>query len=419
MARHSFFKNSGPRAPKASAKTPAAPPIQTPAPAKAPIGRSPLLPGARPRAAKGKRRPRRGRLAFSVLVGLATAAVIFFIWARSQGELSVTENAAGSLIAPIEGALGGAIDWGRDWVHDLRNRAGLRAELEEAQLTIETLKYRVSQLEEASAENQRLNELLDAKSRYQAVDPVYARVIARAPGAWFDVFTVNRGTLDGVDTNMAVITGDALVGHVFEVGLNYAKVRTIIDARSAVAGLIERTRYNGVMRGQLGADSENPRLHMYYMASTSDVRPGDRVLTSGEDELFPKGIPVGTVQEVSRRSDEADQYVVVAPLADFTRLEEVLVLRQLAEAADNQPLPRLPDPTPRPLPSASPSPEGSLAPGEVTPTPVPSGDLWSFPTVMPTSDMPSEINGATQAPTPSTTPAPTPGIPEDMWAEGR
>jgi len=253
-------------------------------------------------------------------------------------------------------------------------------------------------------EPQRLNELLDAKSRYQAVDPVYARVIARAPGAWFDVFTVNRGTLDGVDTNMAVITGDGLVGHVFEVGLNYAKVRTIIDARSAVAGLIERTRYNGVMRGQLGADSENPRLHMYYMASTSDVRPGDRVLTSGEDELFPKGIPVGTVQEVSRRSDEADQYVVVAPLADFTRLEEVLVLRQLAEAADNQPLPRLPDPTPRPLPSASPSPEGSLAPGEVTPTPVPSGDLWSFPTVMPTSDMPPEIGGATQAPAPSTTP---------------
>ena len=80
-----------------------------------------------------------------------------------------------------------------------------------------------------------------------------AKVIAKDSGRWFDVFSINRGTLSGVEVGMAVINEDGLIGRVYEAGLNYAKVMTIIDSRSAVACLIQRTRDNGVMKGQISA----------------------------------------------------------------------------------------------------------------------------------------------------------------------
>jgi rod shape-determining protein MreC len=117
---------------------------------------------------------------------------------------------------------------------------------------------------------------------------VYARVIGRNPGVWFDTFSINVGSVNGITTNMAVITGDGLVGRVYEVGANFSKVLCLIDSRSAVACLIERTRDNGVMRGKVETWSETPECNMYYLPAVSDVAPGDVVLTSGVDTLFPR-----------------------------------------------------------------------------------------------------------------------------------
>ena len=123
----------------------------------------------------------------------------------------------------------------------------------------------------------------------RTLDPIYARVIARDPGQWFDTFSVNRGTNDGVSVGMAVVTGDGLVGRVYEAGLNYAKVLTIIDSRSAVSCLIERTRDNGVMRGQITATSESAECYVSYVQNIANIVPGDTLITSGTDSLYPKG----------------------------------------------------------------------------------------------------------------------------------
>ena len=102
--------------------------------------------------------------------------------------------------------------------------------------------------------------------------------------------------------NNAVITADGLAGRVYEVGLNYAKVRSIIHSTSSVACLIQRTRDNGVLTGQVDV-TETDECQMNYLPNGSSVVPGDTVVTSGVDMLFPKGLMVGTVTAVSRQTD--------------------------------------------------------------------------------------------------------------------
>ena len=349
-----------------------------------------------------KQQGRVGRIIFGVLVGLAALAIVFFIWARAQNELSVTENAVGSLVSPVQNAVNTVTIWVRDRVQEIKDRNQLRSDYEEAQLEIMSLNYRISQLEEQEQENERLRALLDAKERYAELDPIHAQVIAKESGRWFDVFSINRGTLNGVKAGMAVINEDGLIGRVYEAGLNYAKIITIIDSRSAVACLIQRTRDNGVMKGQITSSSEDTSCNMYYVPSVNDIVPGDEVITSGLDELYPKGLVVGTVQAVSRQSDVSDQYVVVTPAVDFQRIEDVLVLQTVIETDEGEVLSPLPSPTTRAkateaAATATPNPDGTEAP-----TSAPNN--WAYPTV---------------TPDPNATSAPIVGgeRPEEVWAE--
>ncbi len=346
---------------------------------------------------------RAGRIVFGVLVSLAAAAIVFFIWARAQNELSVTENAVGSLISPVQSAVNSVTIWVRDRVQEIKDRNQLRADYEEAQLEIMSLNYRISQLEEYEQENNRLRAQIVAKTKYAELAPIHARVIAKDSGRWFDVFSINCGTLDGVTAGMAVINEDGLIGRVYEAGLNYAKVITIIDTRSAVASLIQRTRDNGVMKGQISASSEDTSCNMYYIPSVNDIVPGDEVITSGLDGLYPKGLVIGTVREVSRQSDKSDQYVVVSPAVDFARIEEVLVLQAVIETDEGEVLSPLPSPTTRAKPTeqtATPTPNPN---GTEAPTNAPNN--WAYPTVTPDPNATSApIVGGERA--------------EEVWAAG-
>jgi len=203
------------------------------------------------------------------------------------------------------------------------------------------------------------------------------------------------------------------VGRVYEVGANYAKVLCLIDSRSAVACLIERTRDEGVMRGRIETSSETPECNMYYIPKVSDVAPGDVVLTSGTDTLFPKGIKVGTVTQVSRDQDSSERYIVVMPSVDFQHIEEVLVLRTVIQSVPED-LPVLSTPTPRPTPAPTPSASPTVNP-DATETLPPDDALWAWPSTMP---------GEPPAPGTSAQPSPTPGatgdgtsLPEDAWAD--
>ncbi len=337
------------------------------------------------RAAKGKRvrrsaqEQRRARLArrralFSVLVLLVVAAIVFFLVLRNSSEISIAENGIGSLFSRVQSVFTRASESVQKFVQRWRDYDRLEDEYEALLVENQQLSLQLSSAQEAIRENERLQSALDAKSRYEALDPIFARVIARDPGQWFETFSINRGKNDGVNAGMSVVNGDGLIGRVYEAGMNYAKVLCIIDSRSAVACMVQSTRDNGIMRGRVSATDDAAQCFVYYLPNLNSIMPGDAVITSGTDSLFPKGLHIGTVTAVSMDAGSEGSYAVVAPSVDFKHIEEVFVLREVIETDSDEALPVV---------GATPNAAGANAtPGPdatPTPSPTPEEETWSYP----------------------------------------
>jgi len=189
-------------------------------------------------------------------------------------------------------------------------------------LELQTLQVR---LQEERAEAQRtdsLRQLLELRERAD-LDTTAAEVIAAAASPEFRTVTIDKGTGAGLQTNMAVISPAGVVGRVILPSGRASKVQLLIDRNAAAGALIERTRVQGVVEG-FGDGS----LRMEYVPGTADVKSGDLVVTSGIDGIYPKGFVIGTIEQVER-GDGGYHEITVRPAVDFSRLEEVLVVRTL------------------------------------------------------------------------------------------
>ena len=173
---------------------------------------------------------------------------------------------------------------------------------------------------ELASTHARLRELLQFKEGLRS-PMVAAQVIGRDPTGWFESIFIDKGTNAGLKLNMPVVDARGVVGRLVAVSPNYAKVLLIIDQNSAVDCLIQRTREKGILKG---LPSQLCRLH--YVSRAADVAVGDKIVTSGLDRIFPKGLPVGEVMEIVDTPWEFFKDVRVKASADFSKLEEVLVL---------------------------------------------------------------------------------------------
>lgn len=169
---------------------------------------------------------------------------------------------------------------------------------------------------------QRLRKLLKMKAEVPH-GMLAAKVVGLDPSGWFKTVLINRGSWDGVSKGMAVIAPEGIVGRIIGASGRYAKVLLIIDRSSAMDILVQRTRSRGILEGET---SESCRFK--YVVRKADIKVEDTVISSGLDGLFPKGLRVGAISEISRPSSGLFQEVKVRPFVDFTRLEEVLVITE-------------------------------------------------------------------------------------------
>ena len=180
-------------------------------------------------------------------------------------------------------------------------------------------------LQEERAEAQRtdnLRQLLELRER-AGLDTTAAEVIAAAASPEFRTVTIDKGSSHGLQTDMAVISPAGVVGRVILPGGRASKVQLLVDRNAAAGALIERTRVQGVVIG-FGDGS----LRMQYVPGTADVKTGDLVVTSGIDGIYPKGFVIGMIDNVSRGVGQYHE-ITVRPTVDFSRLEEVLVVKTL------------------------------------------------------------------------------------------
>ena len=302
---------------------------------------------------------------------------------QSSGQLFSPEGVFSRVITPVQSLVSQVTQAFSGYLYRIKLRSNIEYEYNQLKAQNDELVLRSLLYEELEEENAQLHALLGEYEERASMNPVLARVIASETGNYFSTFTINKGRNDGVDTQMAVITSEGLVGYTYEVFDTTSKVITIIDDQASLAALIESSRDQGAVNGTLGSTGE-PLCRMYYLSADSVPRPGDRVITSGVGVSFPKGLLIGYVRESTRAIEDSKHYIVVEPAADFEHIENVLVLRYYAEVEempenyDNTEIIIAPVATARPqavieeerLNASTPVPLPD-APGRATPSPTP------------------------------------------------
>jgi rod shape-determining protein MreC len=185
---------------------------------------------------------------------------------------------------------------------------------------VQDLQIRLQQERAEARRTDNLRQLLELRDRAN-LDTTAAEVIAAAASPEFRTVTIDKGTSNGLKTDMAVISPAGVVGRVILPSGRAAKVQLLIDRNAAAGALIERTRVQGVIEG-----FGDGTLRMAYVPATADVKPGDLVVTSGIDGIYPKGFVIGTIEHVEAGNGGYHQ-ITVRPAVDFSRLEEVLIVR--------------------------------------------------------------------------------------------
>jgi len=178
------------------------------------------------------------------------------------------------------------------------------------------------QMREMVLSHERLRKLLQFRETLSST-LVAAEVVGRDPSSWFKSVTINKGEKDGVRKGMAVISPEGVIGQILKTSPSHSVVHLVTDYKSAIDSIIQRTRAKAIVEG----GGEN-RCQLKYLLRTEDVVAGDRVVTSGLGGNFPKGLMIGEIRKVDKKGHGIFQYAELVPSVDFTRLEEVLIIKE-------------------------------------------------------------------------------------------
>jgi rod shape-determining protein MreC len=264
--------------------------------------------------------PRRPTLLF-ILV-LAGLFVLMSMSSRTRyvGETrTLAERTVMTLFSPVPRLVNWLGGTAKDMYHgylDMRRAVNENVELRRkvASLTTENLKLRQSE-----GDLRRLRSLLSYSEQFDMQTSMAQTIMLDTAGR-FKSIIIDRGSGDGVEVNDVVANANGLIGRVVLVTNDMAKVQLVTDNNCAVGSLVERTRRQGVVRG-----NGTSLVQMFDIPSLADVQAGDRVLTAGIDGIYPKGIPIGTVHR-SETGQSLFKTITVRPLVDFGTVEEVIVI---------------------------------------------------------------------------------------------
>lgn len=311
--------------------------------------------------------------------------------------------------------------------HNYLYLRGVRQENRDLQQQIQQLELEQVRLRQDAEQARRLQALLGFKEQFIA-QTTAAQVIGSSGSEQSRIVYIDKGSNQGIKRDMAVISSEGVVGKVILVFGDTSQVLLINDQSSGVGAILEQSRLQGILKGKASGE-----LVLDKIMSDEEVKPGEKVLTSGGDQIFPKGLPLGSVARVSNGGQFLQ--VTLQPAAALNHLEEVLVITQKLERepslATGEPGARAADILAQRLPSVPDKPEAApptaaQAPGQ-TPAKVQAGQTGGAPVsrppaaavqepaaVRPTAGKPAVVPVSKPAPgaapdqTPSTAPGDTP-----------
>lgn len=240
------------------------------------------------------------------------------------------ESGIGLIVVPIQKVLKNSENWVNDKVDFWKNIQNFEKENEELKAKIEELEIENSKLKLYESENKKLSQLLELTEKYYDYPMVGAEVVGKDPGNWYEIFTIDKGTKDGLSANMVVLTQKGLAGRITETAYNYSKVITIIDDSSSVSAKNLRTGDIGIVKGDSTLRKDG-LCRMEYIDANAEIMVGDEIVTSHLGDIYPSGITIGYVKEIKADPNGLTQYALIEPVIDFKHIETVLVIDKKLE----------------------------------------------------------------------------------------
>jgi len=257
-------------------------------------------------------------------ISIFFACFVLFLLSSSSGlkrPWNPVEQFIIEIAAPFQRLIRQTINATRDFWTNYFYLVDVRSENRRLKREMESFRREQSRYKELVTAHERLRSLLQFKEVIQR-PVVAAQVIGLDPTGWFKSVIIDKGKNAGLRWDMPVVNASGVVGRIVSVSNNYAKVLLIIDQNSAVDCLTQRSRDRGMVKGTSGQVCK-----MDYMAKSSNAVVGDMIITSGLGGVFPKGLPVGVISGVEAGEGKLFKDIDVMPSVDFSKLEEVLVIR--------------------------------------------------------------------------------------------
>lgn len=271
-----------------------------------------------------------GSMRFKILVGLLAVLLGFMIAAvYTGGSASFFGNLVGIVTKPFQ-QVSASISYSvSQWFQKRTDAEALYEENLLLKEEIRSLREQLVDYDSLINENQQYARIVDTLEEHADWKIQPASVIARDPQSRFYSFTINRGTMDGINYMDPVMSSDGLVGYVSEVGMTYAKVLTILDVKVDVGAYASKSQDIGVVSGTVEL-AEKGMCTMDYLPRNTLIAEGDYILTSGSltggASIYPRGMMIGQVVRVEPDAHGTSPHAVLKPVTDIAEVKDVYVL---------------------------------------------------------------------------------------------
>jgi len=271
-------------------------------------------------------------LLFILTVLCVATIVITFNTSLFNGPLN---SFAGVFVVPFQKGITTVGTFLKDTTDKLSSITQLLDENQRLKEQIDELTVTNTNLEQEKYELTELRNLYDLDQQYEDYQKTGARIIAKDAGNWYHSFVIDKGSDDGIKTDMNVLAGGGLVGRVIDVGPDWAKVQSIIADNAAVSGMVLSSSDNLIVSGDLELYRQGFISFSKLVDEADKVSIGDKVVTSNISDKYLPGILIGYISTLEDDSNNLTKSGRITPAVDFEHMNEVLVLLDLKKTGNN------------------------------------------------------------------------------------
>ena len=264
------------------------------------------------------------RKGFILFLCLALLSVLIMtVDYHGRGVFGLLKNIGFVILKPVNQTVHNTANWFTKYYQVFTEAEDIHQNNAQLQQENRELGRENALLKEKIASYEQIEKMIRFKEYYN-YEMISAHVIGREPSNWFHSVVIDLGSKDGVEVDMGVATHRGLVGKIIEVEQHTSEVILLLDQGCSVGAVVQRTREVGVIKGGV----ESVYAFLDYIAHDADVQMDDIIVTSGMGSSVPKGIVIGRVVAIRKEKHELFQKILVKPEVDFSKLEEVFVVKQ-------------------------------------------------------------------------------------------